>query len=179
VQQTLARYGRIDLLFNSAGITWGAPAAEMPLERFRAVLDVNVAGAFIVAQAAGRHMAAHGGGKIVNVSSIMGLRATPPEVLAAIGYSASKGALIAFTRQLAAEWAPHGITVNAIAPGFFPTRMSEHTLRQHEAALLARIPLRRFGRPDDIKALAVFLAAPASDYCTGQVFVLDGGMTIF
>lgn len=116
-------------------------------------------------------------GKIINVSSIMGLRGLPPEVLSAAGYSASKGALIALTRALAVEWAPHQITVNALAPGFFPTRLSEGVLGQHEAALLERIPLRRLGSDRDIRGLAVFLASPASDYLTGQVLSLDGGAT--
>jgi len=107
----------------------------------------------------------------------MGLRGMPPEVLTAASYSASKGALIALTRALAVEWAPHGITVNALAPGFFPTRLSEGVIEHHEEALLSRIPLRRFGSERDIRAAAVFLASPASDYITGQVLVLDGGAT--
>jgi gluconate 5-dehydrogenase len=199
VDQTLARFGRIDVLVNNAGVSWGAPSATMPLDRWRSVLEVNATGAFIMSQLVGRHMIARaeaaeaapaeggsqvratneGGatGKIVNVSSIMGLRGTPPEVLSAAGYSASKGALIALTRALAVEWAPYGITVNALAPGFFPTRLSEGVIAQHEAALLERIPLRRFGSERDIRAAAVFLAAPASDYLTGQVLCLDGGFT--
>jgi gluconate 5-dehydrogenase len=116
-------------------------------------------------------------GKIVNVSSIMGLRGTPPEVLSAAGYSASKGALVALTRALAVEWAPYGITVNAVAPGFFPTRLSEGVIGRHAAALLSRIPLGRFGSGRDIRGIAVFLASPASDYLTGQVIALDGGAT--
>ena len=176
VEQVVARFDQIDVLFNNAGITWGAPSLEMPLEKWRAVLEVNATGAFIMAQAVARQMVGRGG-KIVNVSSIMGLRGQPPEVLSAAGYSASKGALIALTRALAVEWAPHGITVNALAPGFFPTRLSEAVIGQHEPALLARIPLRRFGSAQDIRALAVFLAAPASDYLTGQVIALDGGAT--
>ncbi|MGH2354757.1 MAG: SDR family oxidoreductase [Chloroflexota bacterium] len=185
VGQVLARYGRIDVLFNNAGISWGAPSVEMPVQRWRQVMDVNATGSFIMSQAVGRHMIARaaetppGGctGKIVNVSSIMGLRGLPPEVLSAAGYSASKGALVALTRALAVEWASHGVTVNALAPGFFPTRLSEGVIDQHEPALRARIPLGRLGSARDLHGVAVFLAAPASDYLTGQVISLDGGAT--
>jgi gluconate 5-dehydrogenase len=193
VDRTLERFGRIDVLINNAGISWGAPSLELPPEKWRSVLEVNATGAFLMSQAVARHMAARAAppaldqaeprpagqvnGKIINVSSIMGLRGTPPEVLSAASYSASKGALIALTRALAVEWAPYGITVNAIAPGFFPTRMSEGVIERHEAALLARIPLRRFGSARDIGAVAVFLASPASDYLTGQVIAVDGGAT--
>jgi NAD(P)-dependent dehydrogenase (short-subunit alcohol dehydrogenase family) len=177
VERVVERFGRVDVLFNNAGISWGAPSLEMPLERWRQVLDVNATGAFLMSQAAGRHMVAQGRGKIVNVSSIMGLRGTPPSVLSAAGYSASKGALIALTRALAVEWAPHGVTVNALAPGFFPTRLSEGVIAHHEDEMLERIPLGRFGSESDIRGMAVFLAARASDYLTGQVIVLDGGTT--
>jgi NAD(P)-dependent dehydrogenase (short-subunit alcohol dehydrogenase family) len=196
VRAVQEHFGRIDVLFNNAGISWGAASTEMPVDRWRSVLDVNATGSFLMAQAVariwtedGRRKTEEGSGppstvhrppstrKIVNVSSIMGLRGTPPEVLSAAAYSASKGALIALTRALAVEWAPHGITVNALAPGFFPTRLSEGVISAHEDAMLERIPLRRFGSEQDIRGLAVFLAAPASDYLTGQVIVLDGGST--
>lgn len=171
------RFGRVDVLINNAGISWGAPALEMAADRWRQVMDVNATGTFLMSQAVGRAMQAQGGGKIVNVSSIMGLRGTPPDVLSAAGYSASKGALIALTRALAVEWAPHGITVNALAPGFFPTRLSEGVIEQHEVSLLERIPLGRFGSEADIRGAVIFLACAASDYMTGQVLVLDGGST--
>jgi gluconate 5-dehydrogenase len=175
VAQAIERFGQIDILVNNAGVSWGAPIEEMPLERWREVLEINVAGAFLVSQAVGRHMVERRYGRVINIASLAGLRGMPAAVLSASGYSASKGALIAFTRDLAVKWAPHGVTVNAIAPGFFPTRMSEAVIRRSEAAILARIPMGRLGQPDDIKGLAVFLAAPASAYITGQVFPLDGG----
>ena len=177
VRAVIERYGRIDVLFNNAGVSWGAPSLEMPVERWRQVMEVNATGAFLMSQAVARRMKEAEGGKIVNVASIMGLRGTPPEILSAVGYAASKGALIALTRALAVEWARHGITVNALAPGFFPTRLSEGVIGKHEGELLERIPLGRFGSEADIRGAAVFLASPASDYMTGQVLVLDGGAT--
>ena len=175
--QALDRYGQVDILVNNAGISWGAAAETMPLERWRSVLDVNATGTFLVSQVVGRHMLERRSGKIVNVASTAGLVGTPPEVLSAVGYSASKGAIIALTRDLAVKWARHGVTVNAIAPGFFPTRMSEAVIQRSEAAILAGIPLGRLGRPDDVKGIIVFLASAASDYVTGQVIALDGGAT--
>ena len=118
VARTIERFGRIDILINNEGITWGAPAEEMPPEKFRQVLDVNLTGAFLMAQAAGREMIRAGGGNIINVASVAGLNAMPAGLHTA-GYSASKGGLLALTRELAAKWARHGIRVNAIAPGFF------------------------------------------------------------
>ena len=174
---TLERFGRLDILVNSAGVSWGAPAEEMPLERWRGVLETNATGTFLACQAAGRHMLGRGGGKIINIASLAGLVGTPEALLSAVGYSASKGAVIALTRDLAVKWAPRGVTVNAIAPGFFPTRMTEAVLRRSEREIVAGIPLGRLGRPDDLKGLAVFLASAASDYLTGQVIALDGGAT--
>jgi NAD(P)-dependent dehydrogenase (short-subunit alcohol dehydrogenase family) len=177
VGDVMHRFGQIDVLINNAGISWGAPSLEMPPDRWRQVLETNATGSFLMSQAVAPHLAARGGGKIVNVSSIMGLRGTPPEVLSAAAYSASKGALIALTKALAVEWAPLNITVNALAPGFFPTRLSEGVIEHHQAQLLERIPLRRFGSEADIHGAIVFLASRASDYMTGQVLVLDGGST--
>jgi NAD(P)-dependent dehydrogenase (short-subunit alcohol dehydrogenase family) len=195
VHAVVERYGQIDVLFNNAGISWGAASVEMPVDRWRQVMEVNATGAFLMSQAVARTwipkasaaaqtnptggptVEEDGVHKIINVSSIMGLRGQPPETISAAGYSASKGALIALTKALAVEWAPHNVTVNALAPGFFPTRLSEGVISEHEDAMLERIPLRRFGSEQDISGVAVFLASAASDYITGQVIVLDGGTT--
>ena len=177
VGRAIEIYGRIDILVNNAGITWGAPAEDMPLEKWRAVLDVNLTGTFLFCQAAGREMIARGGGSIINVASIAGLRAMPGEVPSA-GYVAAKGGMIALTRELAAKWARHGIRVNAIAPGFFPSRMTEKVLEQHQARLEERIPMGRIGRAGELKGVAVFLASDASSYITGQTIAVDGGVTI-
>ena len=176
VQRTLEEFGQIDILVNNAGVTWGAPAEEMPLEKWRAVLDVNLTGAFLFAQAAGRAMLRRRQGRIVNVASIAGMRAMPEAVHSA-GYVASKGGLIALTRELAVKWARHGIRVNAIAPGFFPSRRTEKVLDRFQPQIEERIPMGRVGCPGELKGVTVFLASAASSYITGQTIVVDGGVT--
>jgi NAD(P)-dependent dehydrogenase (short-subunit alcohol dehydrogenase family) len=171
------RFGAIDILVNNAGVSWGAPAVDMPLDKWRQVVETNLTGTFVMTQAVGRTMIARRSGKIINTASILGLIGEPAEVLDAIGYSAAKGGVIAFTRDLAVKWAPHGITVNAIAPGFFPTRMTEGVLAQAEHHIAARTPLGRVGRAGELKGVAVFLASAASDYITGQIIAVDGGAT--
>lgn len=171
------RFGPIDVLVNNAGSSWAAPVVDMPLDRWRQVLDTNLTGSFIVTQAVGRSMVARQRGKIINTASIAGLIGEPPEVLDAIGYSAAKGGVIAFTRDLAVKWARYNIYVNAIAPGFFPTRMTEGVLAHAREHIEARTPLRRVGREGELKGVAVFLASAASDYITGQVIAVDGGTT--
>jgi NAD(P)-dependent dehydrogenase (short-subunit alcohol dehydrogenase family) len=174
VEKTLARFGQIDTLVNNAGISWGAPAEEMPVEKWRAVLDVNLTGAFLFAQAVAGHMMGRRRGCILNVASIAGMRAMPAG-LSAAGYVASKGGLIALTRELAAKWGPYGIRVNAIAPGFFPSRMTEKVLEKMQAGIEQAIPLGRVGRPGELKGAAVFLASDAASYITGQTLAIDGG----
>ena len=176
VRQTMETYGRIDILVNNAGITWGAPAEEMPLEKWQSVLDTNLTGAFLFSQAVGREMIRRRSGRIINVASIAGLHAMPEEVHSA-GYVAAKGGLIALTRELAAKWARHGIRVNAMAPGFFPSRMTEKVLERHQSRLESGIPMGRVGRAGELKGVAVFLASEASSYITGQTIAVDGGVT--
>ncbi|HVA89496.1 MAG TPA: SDR family oxidoreductase [Chloroflexota bacterium] len=175
VDRMIADHGRIDIVINNAGISWGAPAEDMALDRFRAVLDTNVSGAFLVSQAVGRRMIRQGSGVLLNTASVAGLAAISPSIMRAAGYHASKGALIALTRQLAVEWAPHGIRVNALAPGFFPSRMTQGVIAEHEEEMRAIVPMGRLGGPDEIKGAALFLVSDAARYVTGQVLVVDGG----
>jgi gluconate 5-dehydrogenase len=147
----------------------------MPVDKFRAVMDVNALGVFLMARRVGREMIRAGAGKIINIASVAGLVGSPAEVLDAIGYTASKGAVISLTRDLAVKWAPHGVNVNAIAPGYFPTRMTEGVFAKSRAQIEAEIPMGRVGRPGELKGAAIFLSSPASDYVTGQVLVVDGG----
>lgn len=175
VERVQSELGRVDVLINNAGRAWGASPETLNLEDWRRVLDVNLTGAFLCSQAAGRVMIERGGGKIVNIASIAGLAGTPPEVMDAIAYNASKGGLIAFTRDLACKWARHRINVNAIAPGWFPTRMSGPFVERHREALTESVPLGRLGGSDDLKGAVVYLASAASDYVTGQVLAVDGG----
>jgi NAD(P)-dependent dehydrogenase (short-subunit alcohol dehydrogenase family) len=171
-------FGGVDVLVNNSGATWGAPAEEMPPAKFDRVIAVNVRGTFLMSQAVGRRMISRGsGGTIVNISSVAGLVGGRPDYMQTVGYNSSKGAVIAMTRDLATSWAEHGITVNAIAPGWFPTRMSGGLIEKFEEQMLSDIPLRRFGNPEDLKGVVVFLASPAAAYVTGQTIVVDGGAT--
>jgi len=176
VEEVTGAFGRIDILVNAAGRSWGAPAEEMPLQKWHEVMEANATGTFLMCQAVGRGMISRRFGRIINVASLAGLSGQPPEVLDAVGYSASKGAIIALTKDLAVKWGRHGITVNAIAPGWFPTRMSEKVIERAGQHLTAMIPMGRIGRPGEVKGAAVFLASEAASYITGQVFAIDGGL---
>ena len=179
IAATLRTFGRLDILVNNAGISWAAPAATMPLEKWRQVLDTNATGCFLVSQAAGQHMIHTGdGGTIINIASFVAAFGSEPEVLDAVGYTASKGAVVSLTRDLAVKWARHGIRVNAISPGYFDTRLSAGVLDRARESIEAAIPMRRIGRYDEIKGAALFLASAASAYVTGQVLTVDGGMSV-
>ncbi|MDR0269514.1 SDR family oxidoreductase [Paenibacillus sp.] len=177
VEQTAEIYGRIDILVNNSGASWGAPAATMPLEAWNKVMDINVTGTFLMSQAVGRVMIRQGGGKIINIASVAGLSGTDPEVLDAVGYNTSKGAIIALTKDLAAKWGKHHIHVNAIAPGFFPTKMTRDVIHHGGEQILRRTSLGRLGSDSDLKGSAVFLASNAADYITGAILPVDGGMS--
>jgi NAD(P)-dependent dehydrogenase (short-subunit alcohol dehydrogenase family) len=177
VERTRRELGRIDVLVNNSGTVWGAWPEDTPLEGWQKVVDVNLTGTFLFSQAAGRVMIEQRGGKIVNIASVAGLMGAPPEIMNTIAYNATKGGVLSFTRDLACKWARHGITVNAIAPGWFPSDLSNTVLDEHADELRDAIPLRRFGGPDDLKGAVVFLASAASDYVTGQTIVVDGGQS--
>jgi gluconate 5-dehydrogenase len=178
VAAVIERFGRIDALVNNAGTSWGEPFEATTVEKWRMVFETNVTGCFLVSQAVGREMIRSGrGGAVVNIASIAGLVGTAPDVLNAVGYSASKGAVIGLTRDLAVKWARHGIRVNAVAPGFFDTRMTTGVLEKSRDAIELGTPMGRIGRPEELKGVAVFLASAAASYITGQVVVVDGGAT--
>jgi NAD(P)-dependent dehydrogenase (short-subunit alcohol dehydrogenase family) len=178
VETTVETFGSVDILVNNSGATWGAPPTEMPLEKFDQVIAVNVRGTFLMSQAVGRRMIERGsGGTIINISSVAALVGGHPDYMQTVGYNSSKGAIISMTRDLATSWARHHLTVNAIAPGWFPTRMSGGLIERFEERMLEDIPLRRFGNPEDLKGVVVFLASPAAAYITGQTIVVDGGAT--
>ena len=176
VDAAMSQFGRIDILINNAGTSWGAPVEEMRLEHWNKVLETNLTGTFLFSQAAGKFMVAQRHGKIINIASVAGIRGAAPE-FQAIGYHASKGGVIAFTKDLACKWGVHNIQVNSIAPGWFPTNMSQVVIERNKEEFLKKIPLRRFGNDHDLKGAAVFLCSDASDYVTGHVLVVDGGQT--
>src|SRR3984893_7205649 len=174
VQQTLEKCGKIDVLVNNAGLTWGAPAESMPLARWQQVIDANITGTFLMSQAVGRHMLERKKGAIINVASIAGLGGGQ---LNTVGYNASKAAVINLTRALAVEWGPRNIRINCIAPGMFRTRMTEAIIERGEAIYNATTPMGRIGQPGEIAPAVLFLASEGASYITGQVVAIDGGRT--
>lgn len=177
VDAAVAAYGRVDILVNNAGVTWGEEPERMPADKWQKVIDINLTGAFLFSQAAGREMLKRQYGRIINIASISGLRASVGGPHFA-GYAASKAGLMGLTRELAASWGRQGIRVNAIAPGFFHSRLADPAIATVEPQIQALSPIPRVGAPGEIKGVAVFLAADASNYITGQTIVVDGGRTI-
>lgn len=173
VSAAVAKFGKIDILINNAGISWGAEYHEMDKRDWQKVIDINLTGTFLFCKHVGRTMIPRKSGKIINVSSILGMyghtTVTTPS------YTASKAAVNGLTVDLAVKWARHRINVNAIAPGWFPSNMSDSLMKKMKEELLAQIPLGRFCQEDDIKGTIVFLASRASDFITGQIIVVDGG----
>src|SRR6266849_7569249 len=174
IVQTLQNNSKIDVLVNNAGLTWGAPAETMPLERWQQVIDANITGTFLMSQAVGRHMLERTKGTIVNVASIAGLGGGQMQT---VGYNASKAAVINLTRALALEWASRGVRVNAVAPAMFRTRMTEAILDRAEALIAETMPMKRIGKPGELAPTVLFLASEGASYITGQVVPIDGGRT--
>jgi NAD(P)-dependent dehydrogenase (short-subunit alcohol dehydrogenase family) len=178
VAEAMERLGRIDILVNNAGATWGAPAEEHPLEAWDKVMNLNIRSLFVYSQAAANaSMIPRRHGRIINVASIAGLGGNPPG-MQTVAYNTSKAAVINFTRTLAGEWGRYGINVNAIAPGFFPSRMTKGLLEKLGAEkMAAHAPLNRLGDDDDLKGVALLFASAAGKHITGQTLAVDGGVS--
>ena len=178
VDETLQRLGHIDILVNNAGATWGAPAEDHPLDAWDKVMNLNIRSIFLMSQAIGkRSMIPRRQGRIINVASIAGLSGNGPEMTMA-AYNTSKGAVVNFTRVLAGEWGKYNINVNALAPGFFPSKMTQGTLDRFGVDALARhAPLQRIGDDDDLKGAALLFASQAGKHITGQILAVDGGVS--
>ncbi len=177
VDETLQRLGEIDILVNNAGATWGAPAEDYPLEAWDKVMNLNIRSVFLFSQAVGKaSMIPRKSGRIINVASIAGLNGSADVEF--IAYGTSKGAVVNFTRTLAGEWGEHGITVNALAPGFFPSKMTQGVLATFGVDKLAsHAPLNRLGDDDDLKGAALLFASAAGKHITGQILAIDGGVS--
>ena len=179
VDEALARLGHIDILINNAGATWGAPAEDHSVEAWDKVMNLNIRSIFMISQEVGkRSMIPRKSGRIINIASIAGLSGNPPGTMQTIAYNTSKAAVINFTRTLAGEWGVHGITVNAIAPGFFPSKMTKGILEHLGEETLAKAsPLQRIGDDEDLKGIALLFASDASKHITGQTLAVDGGVS--
>jgi gluconate 5-dehydrogenase len=177
--EVLGKFGKVDILVNNAGATWGAPAETHPLDAWDKLVNVNLSGLFALTQIIARQsMIPAKWGRIINVASVAGLMGQDPRFAATAAYTATKHGVVGLTRQLAAEWGVHGITVNAICPGFFPSKMTRGVLDKISASIIELTPNRRLGGEEDLKGLAVLLASEASRHITGQAIAVDGGATI-
>jgi gluconate 5-dehydrogenase len=178
-EQVLQKFGKVDILVNNAGATWGAPAEQHPLDAWDKLVNVNLTGLFILTQIiASKSMIPAKWGRIINIASVAGLLGQDPRFAPTAAYTATKHGVVGLTRQLAAEWGVHGITVNAICPGFFPSKMTRATLETTGKMIREWTPTRRLGNDEDLKGLAVLLASEASRHITGQAIAVDGGATI-
>jgi len=177
VDEAVEKFGALDILINNAGVSWGSMPEEMTLDQWQKVIDVNLTGCFLMAQAAGREMLKRQRGSIINIASIAGLTSSANGPFYA-GYVASKAGLIGLTRELAASWGRKGVRVNAIAPGFFHSRLADRVIDIYETSIQENNVIPRIGKEGELKGVAVFLASDASSYITGQTIVVDGGMTV-
>lgn len=174
-ETVLREFGRVDILVNNSGANWGAPSLDYPLDGWNKVINTNVTGSWLMCQKAGQIMSRQMYGRIINLASLASFVGADPEVMDAVAYQTSKAAVAGLTKDLAVKWAPYNITVNAIAPGWFPSKMSQGTLSKSGEKILELIPLRRFGGDDELKAATLFLASPGASYCTGVILSVDGG----
>jgi NAD(P)-dependent dehydrogenase (short-subunit alcohol dehydrogenase family) len=176
--EAIAKLGRVDILVNNAGATWGAPTEDHPIEAWDKVMNLNIRSLFLLSQQIGkRSMIPNKYGRIINIASIAGLRGSTGE-MQTIAYNTSKGAVVNFTRALAGSWGRYGITVNALAPGFFPSKMTKGIIDMVGVEKLAEgAPLRRIGDEDDLKGAALLFASDAGKHITGQILAIDGGLT--
>ncbi|MDY0067167.1 MAG: glucose 1-dehydrogenase [Steroidobacteraceae bacterium] len=178
VAETMESYGRLDVLINNAGASrWGLPH-EIPLKGWQKVMDVNLTGSFLCCREAARHMIAQGGGSIINISSVGAFLSYRPEFGQVVPYTTSKAAIVHLTRDLAAQWAAHGVRVNAIAPGSIETGMTETLEESYQKKLIDSIPLGRFGQPVELAGVVAILASGAGSFITGQTYIVDGGQAI-
>lgn len=177
--QALEAFGQLDILVNNAGTSWAAPMEEHPLKGWSKVMDLNLTAPFLLTQEVGRiAFLPQGFGKILNIASIGGLSGNRADLdMYTIGYNTSKAGMVNFTRALATEWGPRGINVNALAPGFFRSKMAAVLMDQIEDKFLPTVPLGRFGSEEDLKGAAIFLVSPAARHVTGQCLAVDGGAT--
>jgi gluconate 5-dehydrogenase len=172
-------YDKADILVNNAGTSWGAPAEDYPIEGWNKVMALNLTGPFLLTQAIGkRWMIPAGRGRILNVASVEGLQGHHVDMGGMIAYSASKGGLVNFTRALAAEWGRYGITVNALAPGYFPSKLTAVILQRIEGMVIDHTPLGKLGNDHDLKGAALLFASDAGGHITGQILAIDGGATV-
>ncbi len=176
VDAAIARLGQVDILVNNAGANWAAPAEEHPLEAWFKLLNLNLTAVFLLCQRVGaKSMIPRGYGRILNVASIAGLAGNPPGTMKTLAYNTTKGGLVNFTRTLAAEWGEKGITVNALAPGFFRSKMAQGVIEQYGDKLTEGVPLGRVGGEEDLKGAALLLCSDAGRHITGQILAVDGG----
>ena len=174
----LKQLGHCDILVNNAGASWVAAAEDHPLDAWLKLVNVNLTGVFLLTQQIGREsMIPRRSGRILNVASIAGLFGNPADTNKTLAYNTTKGGLVNFTRALAAEWGAYGITVNAVAPGFFLTKMTKVGLAQMEPVLKKITPLQRIGGEEDLKGAALLFCSDAGQHITGQILAIDGGAT--
>jgi gluconate 5-dehydrogenase len=177
VDRAIAAFGKIDILINNAGIAWAAEPEVMPLDKWQKVIETNLTGTFLFSQAAGKEMLKRKNGCIINVASIAGMTGSVSTSHWA-GYAASKAGIVGLTRELAATWGRSNIRVNAIAPGYFHSRLADPAIVHAEPQIKATSPIPRVGEAGELKGVAVFLASDAASYITGQTIIVDGGRTI-